>query len=252
MDDILIFPKGSTEACARAAAFLKCAGIPLTDHPCPEATHLLLDVPSFSPRGALRGGGSISQILEMLPQKITVIGGNLNHSALSGYRKLDLLQDPEYLAENASITAHCAIQIAASMLPVVLPDAPCLIIGWGRIGQCLAKLLTAQGCPVTISSRRPESRAMAGVLGMRTVDIPAIPSALPKIRLIFNTAPAPILPAEILDRYRNCLKIDLASAPGLAGSDIVYARGLPGQYAPESSGRCITQTILKSLKEAKS
>ena len=46
---ILMYPIGSTDACGFAAAYLKQTGVSLTDHPSPEVTHLLLDIPSFSP-----------------------------------------------------------------------------------------------------------------------------------------------------------------------------------------------------------
>ena len=249
MKQILIYPVGATDACAYAGAYLEQAGLPLTDHPSPEVTHVLLDVPSFAPDGSLRDGGSLPMVLERLPSELAVIGGKLKHPALSGHPVLDLLRDADYLARNAAITAECALRIAGSLLPTILPDTPTLVIGWGRIGKCLAKLLSAQGCPVTIAARNPADRAMAAALGWNAVDIPEIPEILPDIRLLFNTAPAPVLDARILDKYRKCVKIDLASIPGLEGCDIIYARGLPGQYAPESSGKLIAETILRHLKE---
>lgn len=249
MDSVLIYPRGSTDACACACTVLEQSGLSLVDHPCPEITHLLLDVPSLTPDGGLRGGGSLPRILEMLPTSVTVVGGNLQHPALSGHPVLDLLQDPEYVARNAAITAQCAIGIAESLLPVVLQDAAALVIGWGRIGKCLAKHLSALGCSVTVAARNPFDRAMIRALGWDAADISEIAGLMPKFRLLFNTVPAPILGAAVLDRYPKCIKLDLASIPGLAGCDVVYARGLPGQYAPESSGRLIANTVLRLMRE---
>lgn len=249
MNHVLIYPIGATDACAFAGAYLARAGLSLIDHPSPEVTHLLLDVPSFASDGALRGGGSLTDALERLPAGITVIGGKLTHPALAEYPVLDLLLDPEYLARNGAITAECALRIALPMLPTVLTDTPALVIGWGRIGKSLTKLLSGLGCPVTIAARNPADRAMAAALGYETADIPQIPGILPDIRLVFNTAPAPILESGVLDEFRKCIKIDLASRPGLEGCGVIYARGLPGQYAPESSGRLIANTIVRHLRE---
>ena len=246
---ILIYPVGITGACSHAAGRLERDGFPLTDHPSPEVTHLMLDVPSFAADGSLRNGGRLADILQMLPAGTTVFGGNLNHPALAGYPVVDLLRDDEYLAKNAAVTAECALRVAYPLLPTVLPDTPALVIGWGRIGKCLCKLLTALGCPITIAARNPADRAMAAALGIAAVDISQIPDILPGIRLLFNTVPAPILDADILGKYIRCVKIDLASSPGLKGCDIVCARGLPGQYAPESSGRLIAQTITRHFRE---
>lgn len=249
MKHILIYPIGGTDACSFAEAYLRKAGYSLTDHPSPEVTHLLLDIPSFAEDGSLRCGGNLHKELERLPAEITVIGGKLARSALSNYKKMDLLSDFEYLARNAAIAAECALKVAFPLLTTVLSDTPVLVIGWGRIGKCLAKLLSGSGCPVTIAARNPADRAIAIALGYDAVDIPQIPEILPGIHLLFNTAPAPILNAEILDKYSNCIKIDLASSPGLTGCNIISAKGLPGQYAPESSGRLIAQTIMRQLRE---
>lgn len=249
MNSVLIYPRGSTDACVQAAFFLKHAGFCLTDHPCPETTHLLLDVPSFDAAGRLRGGEDLGRILEMLPPVVTVIGGNLHHPALAEHNTFDLLQEPVYLANNAAVTAECALRLAGSLLPTIFSDSPALVIGWGRIGKCLAKYLSALGCPVTVAARKASDRAMIGALGWNAIDIPEISKILPNTRLLFNTVPAPILPADMLNTHKNCIKIDLASIPGLSGSNVVSARGLPGKYAPESSGKQIAQAIIRRLKE---
>ncbi len=244
----LIYPIGNTKACTYAEQFLKQAGLDIVDHPTPEVTHLLLDVPGFDPDGRLRGGGCIERILEMLPHYITVIGGNLNQPPLEEYRKMDLLQDETYLAANAAITADCALQVAAPMLTTTFADSPALIIGWGRIGKCLGKLLKSIGNEVTIAARKPADRAMLRALGYNTTDPHNIQS-LGSFRLLFNTAPEPVLSEKQLSLCRNCVKIDLASKKGLYCEDVVWARGLPGIYAPESSGRLICETIIRSMKE---
>lgn len=250
MNSVLIYHKGTTAACAQAAAFLSDQGIGLVDHPTPEVTHLLLDVPSFAPDGQLRGGGQLGAVLERLPPDTVVIGGKLNHPDLHKHPVLDLLTDEEYLARNAAITAHCTLEIAASALETTFRETPTLIIGWGRIGKCLVSQLSGPGCPLAVAARNAKDRAMLAALGRKAVDISEIPGMLPRTRLLVNTVPAPILNAEVLDKYPKCVKLDLASAPGLAGTGVIYARGLPGRYAPESSGRLIAQTILKTLKEA--
>ena len=250
VNPVLIYHKGTTAACAQAAAFLFDRGIGVVDHPTPEVSHLLVDVPSFSSDGALRGGGQLLEVLERLPPETVVIGGRLNRPDLHKHRVMDLLADEEYLAKNAAITAHCALEIAAAALSTTFRETPTLIIGWGRIGKCLAAQLSGLGCGLTVAARSAKDRAMLAALGRKAVDIPEIPGVLTGIRLLINTVPAPILDGEILAKYPKCVKLDLASAPGLVGTGVICARGLPGRYAPESSGRLIAETILRKLKEA--
>lgn len=244
---ILMLPLGTTAACRHASAILAHAGIAQVDHPTPEITHLLLDVPSFDSSGALRGGGNVEPLLQMLPPELTIIGGNLNNPALEGCHTMDLLQDPEYLAENAAITAQCALKVAAPLLDVTFADAPSLVIGWGRIGKCLAMLLRGLGADVTVAARKETDRAMLHALGYRALDTADLTAALGRFRILWNTVPQPLIPGDQLPDGPGLLKIDLASSPGIAGEGVVSARGLPGKYAPVSSGSLIAKTILRKL-----
>ena len=249
MDATLIYPAGNTPACSYAAHLLHKKGIPIVDHPTPEVTHLLLDVPSFAGDGTLRGGGNIKELLRMLPQKIQVIGGNLQHPALDGYQIADLLKEETYLARNAAITAHCALQVAAGKIGAIFETMPILVIGWGRIGKCLARLLRALDAEVTVAARKKADRAALISLGYRAVDVASLKNASPKWRIVFNTAPAPVLEEDTLELWKKCLKIELASSAGLSGPDVISARGLPGIYAPESSGALIAESVMQIIKE---
>lgn len=237
----LFYCAGSSPALLYAIALLKDAGICFSERSDLNATHLLLPVPSFSADGMLTGGGPIEAILPQLDKSITVIGGNLDHPALTSYAKIDLLQDDQYLADNAAITAHCAIPYILNNVPFTLTGCPVLIIGWGRIGKCLAQLLKAMGAAVTIAARKSPDRAMIHALGYGSTSTDALD--LTPYRVIINTAPSPVL-----QDGGNALCIDLASKPGILGDHVIRALRLPGKDAPESSGRCIARSVLRLLK----
>jgi len=250
MKKTLIYPIGTTKACRYAVCYLGQEGFDIVDHPTPEVTHLLLDVPSFRTDGILRSGEMLQPTLDMLPHDITIIGGNLCCSALSEYTIADLLTNADYLAQNAAITAECALQIALPLLDTTLFETKCLILGWGRIGKFLSRLLSAARCPITVAARKEHDRAMIRALGLNAADYPELSRNLSEYELIFNTVPSPILSAEKLALCRNCVKIDLASAPGLAGEDVIHARGLPGIHAPKSSGKLIADSVRDYIREA--
>lgn len=242
MENICFYPAGHTAALGSAIQFLKDAGYRVSHVP-GEATHLLLPVPSIDTEGSILGGGPLAGTLCQLPRDITVIGGNLHHPALAGYNTWDLLKNADYLSQNAHITACCAVQLAMDRLPVILTQLPVLVIGWGRIGKCLARLLRHNGAEVTVAARKESDRAMLRSLGYRAVDTADLDTA--PYQLIYNTVPVMLLP----QCPGSGLKIDLASRLGLGGLDVVWARGLPGRYAPESSGRLIAQTVLQTVKK---
>lgn len=251
MKDIILFPSGITKSCRYAADFLERNGFSLIDHLSPDITHLLLDIPTFDNAGNLRDRSSLQELLTKLPQSITVIGGNLNEDYLSCYPKIDLLKINSFLASNAAITAECALQIAASYLPSTFADSPTLILGWGRIGKCLSKLLHSIGCNVTVAARSDQDRSMIKALGYHTCSYSEIPQILSHYKLLFNTVPEQTVDINTLNHHSNVLKIDLASSPGMKGTDVITARGLPGKYAPETTGKLIAKTILHSIKEVR-
>jgi len=243
LSHILIFPFGRTAACHLAALLLERSGILVTNTPTAEVTHLLLDVPSFRPNTP----EGLSEVLAELSEDITVIGGNLEHECLASYRKLDLLKEEAYIARNAAITADCAIRFAAPLLSTTFADTPTLIIGWGRIGKCLSRLLRALDCPVTVAVRSGSDRCILNALGYATQNTSSLD--LRGYRLLFNTAPEIVLTSAQLDCCPELIKVELASCPGLTGESVHIARGLPGVLAPESSGKLIAATILDRIKE---
>ena len=246
MKDVTIFPIGITESCRYASRFLKQFGYALTDHISPDITHVLLDIPSFDESGNLKDGSDLQKLLRMLPESVAIIGGNLNQEYLVRYRKADLLKDAYFQAKNAAITAECALQIAANYLHTTFSDSPALILGWGRIGKCLSRLLRILGCAVTVAARKEPDRAMLTALGYKALDFP---QTLSNYRVLFNTVPRQTVAAGILNRQNCLIKLDLASVPGMVCDDVIIARGLPGKYAPESAGKLIAESIHHALKE---
>lgn len=241
MGTYTFYTAGNTAALSEAIAQLKHIGYTFSTVPGHHITHLLLPVPSLTPDGNIQGGGNLYALLEKLPKDICIIGGNL--PPLPQYSVVDLLKDPAYLAENAYITAHCAVRLMMEKLPTALRNCKILVIGWGRIGKCLASLLKRMEADVTVAARKETDRAILHALGYHTIHPDN--SATEHFRVIFNTAPAPV-PCTCTP---DCLKIDLASVQGISCADTIHATGLPGKDAPEASGNLIARTVLRLLKE---
>ena len=239
MKDQIFYSAGDTQALKYAAVALEQSGCLFALEPDASVTHLLLDVPH-------KNWACLPAILERLSPDVTIVGGNLSHPSLTNYKTVDLLQDAIYLAQNAGITAHCAVKLALHQSPVTLDRCPVLVVGWGRIGKCLSRLLKQMGASVTVAARKETDRGMLMALGYDTMDIKALDNGLSGYRMIFNTVPVAILSQEAMGCCRaDCLKLELASLPGMAGEDIICARGLPNRGAPESSGELIARSILR-------
>lgn len=229
---------GINEALRYCARYLSDLGLIVTDLPTPDTSCLILPVPSFTVHKA-----AAEEILSSLPGGITICGGNMDHPLLAGHHVVDFLQDPYYLADNAAITADCAIQILHDRLGSDLQNRRILILGWGRIGKCLGKLLQARGADVTIAARKDSDLAMIHALGHHSVPIAQVSEETVHYNIILNTVPEMILPD--MRCSSECVAVELASKPGMSGPGIICARGLPGKMAPERSGELIARTFIR-------
>ena len=222
------------------------SGADVSESPSPDVTHLILGVPSLESDGSLKNGGSLPDILNALPRDITIIGGNLNHPVLNGFEKIDLLKIESFLWRNAAITADCALSLARQRMSCCWQDANVLILGFGRIGFHLAWTLGCLNTKVTVAARKHTALAQAESMGMDSILIDAVDPD--PFTVIFNTVPHMVLPEDRCKNCTpNCIKMDLASAPGIGGSGVIWARGLPGKYAPESAGNLIAKTIIQEV-----
>lgn len=237
MDQRIFYATGRSKAIEYAARELELRGIAFVDSPCAAVTHLLLPVPCRE---------DVTAVLEKLPKSTVIFGGMLNRPEFSEFRCQDLLTDDSYLAENAQLTAHCTLTLAAQHLPVTLRGCPVLIVGWGRIGKCLAQLLHQLGAEVSVAARKSADRAMVGALGCIPEDTGQLRHILCRYRLIINTVPEPVLSESQLRHCRpDCLMIELASRPGILSETVLKAPGLPGKMVPESSGKLIARTVMR-------
>ncbi len=167
---------------------------------------------------------------------------------------IDYFAAEEVTLANAVPTVEGALALAIANTSFTLWGQSVLILGAGRIGQLLARRLSAMGAKVTVAARRAESLALIrndGAEARLYEDV-----NWERYRLIFNTVPQPILKEEQLKKFpRGALLMELASAPGgfdkeLAvslGLHVLNAQGLPGKYAPETAAAIIGDYILKEM-----
>lgn len=170
----------------------------------------------------------------------------------------DLLRREELVVLNAIATAEGAIQIAIQETPRTLHDSNILIMGFGRIGKVLAKMLQGLGANVYCEARKREDIAWIRAFGYKPVYIDELEMCLSSMEVIINTIPFQILDRKRIDFLRDdCLIIDLASYPG--GVDLqaakdrnikaIWALSLPGKVAPITSAEYIKETIDNIIRE---
>ena len=244
------------------------------------ATALILPLPAtrdgrtvHCPRAASDEAVSLEEVTSLLERdpRLRLFGGNLPPSlarapAVSD-RVCDYNRNEAFLQKNAEITAEAAIMTAMEITDYALKGVPAAVLGYGRIGQCLARLLSALGVRVTVCARRGETLREAAAAGYDTLLLSPSETGggllplCPAHRLLFNTIPAPVMPREFLWALGDALVIDLASAPfGVSNEDVreaaaenalryYRAPSLPGSYAPRDAGNAIGACILHTLQQ---
>lgn len=160
---------------------------------------------------------------------------------------------------NSIPTAEGAIARAMSVLPVTLHGTSTLVIGYGRCGITLARMLAGIGSSVRVIARSKAQLARAFEAGLAVGELADLKTYLAEARVVFNTVPARVLDRDsLLAMQRDAFVIDIASAPG--GTDFDAAKelgikafldlGIPGKVAPHSAGQILAQTMPDLIRVA--
>lgn len=169
---------------------------------------------------------------------------------------IDILKREELSVLNSISTAEGAIQIAMENTEITLSGSNILILGFGRIGKVLAKMLDGIGANVYCEARKPQDLAWIQAFGYTPIDLRNLNQNLDKFDVIMNTIPSVVLDESNLDKVKqDCLIIDLASNPGGVDREevkrrkikFVWALSLPGKVAPVTSAKYIKETIYNIL-----
>ncbi len=228
---------------------------------------VILPLPAEARLGALNAPYSgrvypLSEILGSLPEGTLVCGGKISSQlrALAEKNRLrifDYMARAEFTVGNAAVTAEGAVSALMSNLKRTIYGSRVLVIGYGRIGKLLSCKLKSLDAETYVMSRNTEARALAEGMGMHALAPSVDASVLSAFDAVVNTAPAPVL-CSLAALRRECLLLELASAPGGFDSDeakrlglsYIAAPGLPGRYAPQTAARLIFESVGNILRES--
>ena len=161
---------------------------------------------------------------------------------------IDYSADEGFLDKNAYITAECAVSMALNDLQSTVSEIKCAVIGYGRIGRYLSKMLGSLGSSVTVLARREESRSRARKDGFYATEIQQFQNE--RFDVVFNTVPVQIISKRVSDRISDkALVYDLASLPGGFEDESFPKRALalPGKMKPLSAGKAIFDFVVSCI-----
>jgi dipicolinate synthase subunit A len=160
---------------------------------------------------------------------------------------------------NSIPTSEGAVMLAMQNSEITIHGSKTLVLGMGRAGMTLARLLKNMGALVQVGVMTKEQFARAHTMNLAPFYTENLESCVTGVDFVFNTVPALIISEKILaSMNRQTVIIDLASAPG--GTNFQYATqkgitallapGLPGKIAPKTAGIIIAEAVTPFLVEA--
>lgn len=165
------------------------------------------------------------------------------HWHLQETAELDAIAIP-----NAIPTAEGAIKIAIEETPFTLDGADIVVLGYGRVGEVLAKKMKALDGKITVLNRGKERQETAKTDGFSVPLWEQLAETVAKGDIVYNTIPSLILTEDILAKMKHsAVIIDLATKPGgtdfdaaqKQGIKAMLAPGLPGKVAPQFAGELL-------------
>lgn len=204
---------------------------------------------------------NVEALLDGMPEAAVLFAGNIPDDVKScavrkKLRVYDMMQDEMVAAANSVAAAEGAAAEAITRSPVNLTKSRCLVLGYGRCGSALTRLLKSFSCTVSVFEKDRRRAAEASVLADGAVSSDELPDVVREADFLFNTVPERILTEDLLRSVKKGAWIlDLASAPGgvdyraaeALSVNAVLLPGLPGRYAPFSSAQILADFMEKQL-----
>ena len=165
---------------------------------------------------------------------------------------IDLMKQEKLVILNTISTAEGALQIAMEETEKTIFQSNVLILGFGRVGKTVANRFNLIGANVFCEARKDSDLAWIKTYGYNQIDLKNLDQNLNKFDIIINTIPKLVLDEKQINQIKKeCLIIDLASAPGGVnfekakekGIKAILALALPGKVAPTTSAKFIKETL---------
>ena len=201
----------------------------------------------------------IQEFTESSKNKV-IIGGKFSDSQVAEFEKsgnivIDLMKDEELAQKNVIPTVEGIVKIIIENTDVTIDASNIAVLGFGRIGKRLSKILKMMGANVYCADNKKEEVANIRLSGYNVIENICAEEVFD---VVINTVPKMIIGEKELTKLgKDTLIIDVASKPG--GVDYKYANknnyrviqalGIPGKIAPVTAAKYIQEIVKKVILE---
>ena len=219
-----------------------------------EGKLLLLPIPTSRDGVHVSGSDlSLESLLPTVEEGTLVAGYGIPRSFSEAVKSrggvlYDAGADEDFLKANAEITARGALGRILTLTELDAPELFVGIIGYGRIGAALSRLLLFLGARVRVYSRRLDTRLELSAAGIDARETPTAES-VSELDILVNTAPTPIFDEEGLSRVDAGVRIvELASGKNFPDSErVLRLPSVPDKMYPITAGRLYAEYIERSF-----
>jgi dipicolinate synthase subunit A len=241
--------------------------VPLNTEECSSADVLILPITGVNQDGFVdrQFGSRPLQVtkyhIAALPQHAKVYCGMASDELLyacqnAGIECVELLRRDDFAILNSIPTAEGALAMAIEHTKKTIHHSNVIVLGFGRVGMTLARMLKALGAKLRVGVQFPSQYARAYEMNLNPFYTNDWPENTRTLDLLFNTIPSMIITAQVIANLNNeTVIIDLASKPG--GTDFRFAEkrnikallapSLPGMVAPKTAGNIIATTLSRMI-----
>lgn len=206
---------------------------------------------------------AIQDCIKLMKNKV-LIAGQISEETKDIAQKnnckiIDIMKKEEIVILNTIATAEGTIQILMENTDTILQGLKVLILGFGRVSKTLAQKLQQLQMEVTCAARKETDIAWIETYGYNFININHINEKFSEYDVIINTVPAQIITEKEMEYIsKKTILIDLASYPGGVDFEkakeknlkVIWALGIPGKVAPETSAIFIKREIEKLIKNS--
>ncbi len=154
-----------------------------------------------------RNNVNLEEFVEALKGKYLIAGniGIKEQLDNNNIQFTDLLKREEFSVLNTIATAEGTIQIAMEETQRTIHGSNVLVMGFGRIGKVLSKMLDGIGAKVYCEARKNEDISWIKAYGYNPIHLNDLNEHLGKFDVIINTIPFQILDNERLNLVKKKL-----------------------------------------------
>ena len=228
------------------------------DNSLSEKNFILLPIPTTKDGQYIKGTSlRLDEALSTADESTLVVGYSLpdcfaDEAKGLGAKVLDLSGDEKFLSENAHITAIGALIDIFSGETRAPRDTKIGIMGYGRIGKELVRLLLFAEGEVRVYTSSPSTCFSLCEFGIDALCVPRFGGEMldtSDLDYFINTAPRDL--SALLPKRPTSKLVELASGDNFCGIEgVKRLPSVPENILPESGGRAIFSAIKRYIRQS--